>query len=134
MGLAADPDFTENLLMRYLPKAKIDEIYTKGVATIAWGEVGWLISCWCLLCLCYLSPPSYKCSNSSSLRPRLRFDLSPPPRRPNRHKAAPSSSCNFSSITCETAAAVQPFSTGNVSELWFVGRLSLMFLSVDVRR
>lgn len=39
MGLAADPDFTENLLMRYLPKAKIDEIYTKGVATIAWGEV-----------------------------------------------------------------------------------------------
>ena len=39
VGLAADPDFTENLLMRYLPKAKIDEIYTKGVATIAWGEV-----------------------------------------------------------------------------------------------
>lgn len=39
VGLAADPDFTENLLMRYLPKAKIDEIYEKGVATIAWGEV-----------------------------------------------------------------------------------------------
>lgn len=39
VGLAADPDFTENLLMRYLPKAKIAEIYDKGVATIAWGEV-----------------------------------------------------------------------------------------------
>lgn len=39
VGLAADPDFTENLLMRYLPKAKIAEIYEKGVATIAWGEV-----------------------------------------------------------------------------------------------
>lgn len=39
MGLAADPDFTENLLMRYLPKSKIDEIYEKGVADIAWGEV-----------------------------------------------------------------------------------------------
>ncbi|CAN0226680.1 unnamed protein product, partial [Hapterophycus canaliculatus] len=38
VGLAADPDFTENLLMRYLPKAKIAEIYDKGVATIAWGE------------------------------------------------------------------------------------------------
>lgn len=25
--------------MRYLPKAKIDEIFEKGVATIAWGEV-----------------------------------------------------------------------------------------------
>ena len=39
VGLAADPDFTENLLMRYLPKSKIDEIYEKGVADIAWGEV-----------------------------------------------------------------------------------------------
>lgn len=45
VGLAADPDFTENLLMRYLPKAKIDEIYTKGVATIAWGEV--CTGVWC---------------------------------------------------------------------------------------
>lgn len=45
VGLAADPDFTENLLMRYLPKAKIDEIYDKGVATIAWGEVNMLLCC-----------------------------------------------------------------------------------------
>ncbi|CAB1107892.1 unnamed protein product [Ectocarpus sp. CCAP 1310/34] len=44
VGLAADPDFTENLLMRYLPKAKIDEIYEKGVATIAWGERSYPVS------------------------------------------------------------------------------------------
>eukprot|EP00903_Cladosiphon_okamuranus_P010569 g9994.t1 len=44
VGLAADPDFTENLLMRYLPKAKIDEIYNKGVATIAWGERSYPVS------------------------------------------------------------------------------------------
>lgn len=47
MGLAADPDFTENLLMRYLPKSKIDEIYEKGVADIAWGEVSQDFF-WCL--------------------------------------------------------------------------------------
>lgn len=39
VGLAADPDFTENLLMRYLPKPKIKEIFEKGVATISWGRV-----------------------------------------------------------------------------------------------
>lgn len=31
--------------MRYLPKAKIDEIYEKGVATIAWGEVRGAVLC-----------------------------------------------------------------------------------------
>lgn len=44
VGLAADPDFTENLLMRYLPKSKIDEIYEKGVADIAWGERSYPVS------------------------------------------------------------------------------------------
>ncbi|CAM9287147.1 unnamed protein product [Pylaiella littoralis] len=44
VGLAADPDFTENLLMRYLPKAKIAEIYEKGVAEIAWGDRSYPVS------------------------------------------------------------------------------------------
>ncbi|CAM9409424.1 unnamed protein product [Discosporangium mesarthrocarpum] len=44
VGLAADPDFTENLLMRYLPKAKIDEIFENGVATITWGQATYPVS------------------------------------------------------------------------------------------
>lgn len=55
MGLAADPDFTENLLMRYLPKSKIDEIYEKGVADIAWGEVSQDFF-WCLEVVGPLTP------------------------------------------------------------------------------
>ncbi|CAM9186478.1 unnamed protein product [Chrysoparadoxa australica] len=37
VGLAADPDFTENLLWKYLSEETKEEVNTKGVSLITWG-------------------------------------------------------------------------------------------------
>ncbi|CAM9696457.1 unnamed protein product [Ascophyllum nodosum] len=44
VGLAADPDFTHNLLLRYLPRNKMEEIETKGMAIIEWGQTSYPVT------------------------------------------------------------------------------------------
>ncbi|CAN0216545.1 unnamed protein product, partial [Phaeothamnion confervicola] len=38
VGLAADPDFTESLLWKYLPEEKKAEIMEKGTSNVTWGK------------------------------------------------------------------------------------------------
>mmetsp|Transcript_24323 Transcript_24323/g.38512 ORF Transcript_24323/g.38512 Transcript_24323/m.38512 type:complete len:340 (-) Transcript_24323:446-1465(-) len=44
VGLAADPDFTEDLLMKYLSEDEINKIMENGVHTIKWGATSYPIS------------------------------------------------------------------------------------------
>jgi len=44
VGLAADPDFTEDLLMKYLSEEEISSIMENGIHTIKWGAQTYPIS------------------------------------------------------------------------------------------